>query len=170
MTGFINWTLGQERQVMRALILAATILGILACANAAKAGPSTTPRELASLDTAAVSDEATPETEDQIGLTRITRREVQRRLITLGFDTRVSGKFEESTRAAIARWQEERGYPKTGFLNTAQHTALLESGSAGEAGKSNDQDHHRHGARAHRPRGIGGPIGAIGGAIGGLFR
>jgi peptidoglycan hydrolase-like protein with peptidoglycan-binding domain len=156
---------------MRALILAATILGILASANAAKAGPSTTPRELASLDTAAVSDEATLETEDQIGLTRIMRREVQRRLNTLGFDTKVNGKFEKSTRAAIARWQEERGYPKTGFLNTAQHTALLEeSGAAREAGKSNYQDHHRHGGRAHRPRGIGGPIGAIGGAIGGLFR
>ena len=72
---------------MRALILAATILGILACANTAKAGPSTTPRELASLDTAAVSDEATLQAEDQIGLTRITRREVQRQLNTLGFNT-----------------------------------------------------------------------------------
>jgi peptidoglycan hydrolase-like protein with peptidoglycan-binding domain len=155
---------------MRALILAATILGILGSANAAKAGLSTSPRELASVDTA-VSDEATQETEDQIGLTRITRHEVQRRLTALGFDTRVNGKFEDSTRAAITRWQEERGYPKTGFLNTAQHTALLEeSGSAMEAGKSDYQDHHRNGGRGHRPRGIGGPIGAIGGAIGGLFR
>jgi hypothetical protein len=73
---------------MRALILAATILGILASANAAKAGLSNTPREVASVDTATVSDEATQETEDQIGLTRITRREVQRRLTTLGFDTK----------------------------------------------------------------------------------
>jgi hypothetical protein len=73
---------------MRALLLAATILGILASANAAKAGLSNTPREVASVDTATVSDEATQETEDQIGLTRITRREVQRRLTTLGFDTK----------------------------------------------------------------------------------
>jgi peptidoglycan hydrolase-like protein with peptidoglycan-binding domain len=153
---------------MRALILAATILGILAGANAAKAGLSATPREVASVDTATVSDEATQETEDQIGLTRITRREVQRRLTTLGFDTKVNGKFEESTRAAITRWQEEHGYPKTGFLNTAQHTALLEEGgSAMEPGKSDYRDHHRNG---DRPHGIGGPIGAIGGAIGGLFR
>jgi peptidoglycan hydrolase-like protein with peptidoglycan-binding domain len=156
---------------MRGLILAATILGILASADAAKAGPSTTPRELVSVDMATVSDEATEETEDQLGLTRTARREVQRRLTTLGFDTRANGRFEESTRAAISRWQEERGYPKTGFLNTVQHMALLEeSGSAMEAGKSDDQDHHRNGGRAHRPRGIGGPIGAIGGAIGGLFR
>ncbi len=155
---------------MRVLILAATILGILASANAAKAGLSTTPRELASIDTATISDEATQETESQIGLTRTTRREVQRRLATLGFDTKVNGKFDEPTRAAITRWQEERGYPKSGFLNTTQHMALLEeSGSAMEAGKSDYQDHHRNGGSAHRPRGIGGPIGAIGGAIGGLF-
>ena len=149
---------------MRALILAATILGILASANATKAGPSSTPRELPSLDTATVSDEATLETEDQIGLTKKTRRGIQRRLIALGFRTKINGKFEESTRGAIADWQEERGYPKTGFLNTAQHTALLkEIGTAKEG-------HHRHGRRAHRRRGIGGPIGAISGAIGGLFR
>jgi Putative peptidoglycan binding domain len=149
---------------MRALILTATILGILASSHAVKAGPSSTPRELASLDSSAVFDEATLETEDQIGLTKRMRRNVQRRLLTLGFRTKVNGKFEESTRAAIAGWQEERGYPKTGFLNTAQHTALLEeSGGARE-------DHHRHGGRGHRHRGIGGPIGAIGGAIGGLFR
>jgi Putative peptidoglycan binding domain len=155
---------------MRVLILAATILGILVSANAAEAGLSAAPRELASLDTATVSDEATQETEDQIGLTKITRREVQRRLTALGYGTRINGKFEEPTRAAIARWQEERGYPKTGFLNTAQHMALLEeSGSAMQASKLDHQDHHRSGGSAHRPRGIGGPIGAIGGAIGGLF-
>ena len=156
---------------MRALILAAIILGILTSANAARAGLSTTPREVASADTASVTDEATQENENQIGLTKATRREVQRRLARLGFETRINGRFDESTRAAITRWQEEHGYPKTGFLNTAQHTALLEeSGAAIEAGKSDNHDHHRSGGRAHRSRGIGGPIGAIGGAIGGLFR
>jgi hypothetical protein len=55
---------------MRALILTATILGILASSHAVKAGPSSTPRELASLDSSAVFDEATLETEDQIGLTK----------------------------------------------------------------------------------------------------
>src|ERR1700733_2468988 len=149
---------------MRALILTATILGILASSHAVKAGPSSTPRELASLDSSAVFDEATLETEDQIGLTKRMRRNVQRRLTALGVRTRGDGKFEESTRAVIASWQEERGYPKSGFLNTAQHTALLE-----ESGPAKE-DHHRHGGRAHRRHGIGGPIGAIGGAIGGLFR
>jgi hypothetical protein len=149
---------------MRALILAVTIVGILGSPHGTAAGPSNAPRQLASLDTTAVSDEATQEAEDQIGLTKKARREIQRRLIALGFRTKVNGKFEESTRAAIAGWQEERGYPKTGFLNTAQHTALIEESVPARA------EHHRHGGRAHRRRGIGGPIGAIGGAIGGLFR
>ena len=149
---------------MRVLILTATILGILASTNAIKAGPSSAPRELASLDNSAVFDEATLETEDQIGLTKRMRRNVQRRLTGLGFRTKVNGKFDEPTRAAIAGWQEERGYPKTGFLNTAQHTALLEESGPAREG------HHRHGGRGHRRRWIGGPIGAIGGAIGGLFR
>ena len=156
---------------MRALILGLSVLAVVASANAATAGLSTTPREVASIDTATLPDEATQETEDQIGLTKATRREVQRRLTKLGFDTKIDGKFDESTRAAITRWQEEHGYPKTGFLNTTQHTTLLdESGAAIETSKSDHQDHRRGGGRAHHPRGIGGPIGAIGGAIGGLFR
>ena len=70
--------------------------------------------------------EATQETEDQIGLDKGKRRDVQRRLTGLGFDTKVSGRFDEfSTRAIIIRWQAVRGYPKTGFLNTAQYQALL---------------------------------------------
>jgi hypothetical protein len=45
---------------MRALILAAAVLGVLASANAAHAGLSTTLRELsASVDPVTVSDEAT---------------------------------------------------------------------------------------------------------------
>lgn len=157
---------------MRALILAAAVLAVLANANTAKAGMSTTVREVsASVDTATVPDEATQETEDQIGLTRATRREVQHRLAKLGFETRVNGKFDKSTRASITRWQETHDYPQTGYLNTVQHTALLnESVAATETGKSDDDDHaDRHGGRARHSRGPGGPIGAIGGLVGGLF-
>mgnify|MGYP001796565715 CR=1 FL=1 len=54
---------------MRVFILAFSILGILISANVAKAGPSTTDRDmLASVDPAAFADEATQETEDQTGL------------------------------------------------------------------------------------------------------
>jgi hypothetical protein len=77
---------------MRALILGLSVLAIVASADVARAGLSTAPRQVASIDTATVPD------------------------------------------------------------------------------KSDPQDRHRGGGRAHHARGIGGPIGAIGGAIGGLFR
>jgi peptidoglycan hydrolase-like protein with peptidoglycan-binding domain len=149
---------------MRALILVLSILAIVDSAHIAKAGLSSTPREtLAPADTAIAADEATQETEDQIGLTKAKRREVQRGLTRLGFDTKVNGKFDESTRAVIARWQEEHGYPSTGFLNAAQHKVLMDA--ATEAGKSDHQDRRRAGSRARYSRGVGGPIGAIGGAV-----
>ena len=161
---------------MRVFILALSVLGILVSADAAKAGPSTTIRNLsASVDPATFTDEATQEAEDQIGLDKGKRRDVQRRLTGLGFDTKVNGKFDESTRAVITRWQAARGYPKTGFLDTLQHQALLtESVSAAQASSSDksDDDHlarRRGGGGAHHSRGGGGPGGLIGGMVGGLF-
>ena len=161
---------------MRVLILALSVLGILVSADAAKAGPSTTNPDLsASIEPTAFTDEATQETEDQIGLDKEKRRDVQRRLTGLGFDTKVNGRFDESTRAVITRWQAARGYPKTGFLDTLQHQALLtESVSAAQANSSDksDDDHlarRRGGGGAHHNRGGGGPGGLIGGMVGGLF-
>jgi peptidoglycan hydrolase-like protein with peptidoglycan-binding domain len=163
---------------MRVLILALSVLGILVSADVAKANPSTTTRNLsASVDSATFTDEATQETEDQIGLDRRKRRDVQRWLTGLGFDTRVNGKFDGSTRAVITRWQGARGYPKTGFLNTLQHEALLtETVAAAHASSSSsdqsDDDHpaRRHGGGgAHHHRSGVGPGGLIGGMMGGLF-
>src|SRR6266480_5009589 len=97
---------------MRVLVLALSVLGILVSADAAKAGLSTSTRNLsASVDPATFTDEATPETEDQIGLDKGKRRAVQRGLTRLGFDTRVNGKFDEPTRAAITRWQGHAAIP-----------------------------------------------------------
>jgi Putative peptidoglycan binding domain len=164
---------------MRVWILALSVLGILVIAAAAKASPSTTIRDLsASVDPATFTEQATQETEDQIGLDKGKRRVVQRGLTGLGFDTKVNGKFDESTRAVITRWQGARGYPKTGFLNTLQHKALqTEFVSAAHASSSSsdksDDDHlaRRGGGAAHRHRsgGGGGPGGLIGGMMGGLF-
>jgi Putative peptidoglycan binding domain len=160
------------------VLMLASVLGILVSADAAKAGPSTTPRELvASVDPATFADEATQETEDRIGLDKRKRRDVQRGLTRLGFDTKVNGKFDESTRAVIARWQGARDYPRTGFLNTEQHKALLtETVSTAQASSSSsdkpDDDrltHRRGGGGAHHQRGGGGPGGLIGGVVGGLF-
>jgi peptidoglycan hydrolase-like protein with peptidoglycan-binding domain len=161
---------------MRVLILALSVLGILVSANA-KAGPSTTPRDqMASVDPTASADETTQQTEDQIGLDKRKRRDVQRRLTGLGFDTKVNGKFDESTRAVIARWQAARGYLRSGFLNTLQHQALLtESVSAAHASFSSgdksgdDRQARRRGGSAARHHRSGGPGGLIGGVVGGLF-
>src|SRR6476660_3330000 len=160
---------------MRVLILALSVLGILVSADAAKAGPSTTTRDLsASVDPAIFADEATQQTEDQIGLDKGKRRDVQRRLTRLGFDTKVNGRFDKSTRAVITRLQAARGYPKTGFLDTMQHQALLTE-SASEARASldssdksvDDRPARRRGGGHHRSG--GGPGGLIGGVVGGLF-
>ena len=153
---------------MRAWILVLFILGILASAHSAQAGLSTSPRDLpaTSVDTSAVTDETSQQSEDQLRLTRAKRRDVQRRLTKLGFDTRANGKFDQGTRDAISRWQEQHGYPRTGFLNTAQHQALLSESAATDDGKTADHDRHR--GRRHS-RGIGGPIGAIGHVVGGIL-
>lgn len=77
------------------------------------------------IDPATFKDEANQTTEDQIGLDKNKRRDVQRRLTGLGFDTKITGQFDQGTRAVITRWQTARGYPASGYLNTLQHKALL---------------------------------------------
>jgi len=164
---------------MRVSILALSFLAVLVSTNLAKAGPSTTSRDVsASADPAIFTDEATQEAEDRIGLDKGKRRDVQRRLTRLGFDTKVNGKFDAPTRAVITRWQSARGYPKTGFLNTPQHQALRsESVSTAQASlrngdKADDASpaRRRGGGSARHSRNGGGPIRAIGGVVGGLFR
>jgi peptidoglycan hydrolase-like protein with peptidoglycan-binding domain len=173
--------------IIRALILTLSILAIIDSAHSAKAGMSSTPREWSvPADTAIAAGEATQQTEEQIGLTKAKRRNVQRRLTRLGFETKANGTFDEQTRAAISRWQEENSYPSTGFLNTGQHKALTDA--AKQAAKADRKDRRRAGNRTRHARGGGGPVGAIGGvargvggavrgvgrgvgsAVGGLFR
>ncbi|NOJ50354.1 caspase family protein [Bradyrhizobium archetypum] len=79
----------------------------------------------AGIDPATFKEEANQTTEDQIGLDKGQRRDVQRRLTGLGFDTKITGQFDAPTRAVITRWQAARGYPKSGYLNKLQHKALL---------------------------------------------
>jgi peptidoglycan hydrolase-like protein with peptidoglycan-binding domain len=144
-------------------------------------GPSTTTRNLTTgVDPATFTADSNQTTEDQIGLDKGQRRDVQRRLTGLGFDIKANGKFDEDTRAVISRWQSARGYPKTGYLNKLQHKALLtEIVSATQTSSSDDSDDHpaRHrssgggGGRHYRGGGGGGgPGGFIGGVMGGLFR
>src|SRR6202171_5791333 len=144
-------------------------------------GPSTATRNLTTrIDPPTFPNEATQVTEDQISLDKGQRRDVQRRLTGLGFDTRVTGKFDEQTRAVITRWQAARGYPSTGFLNKLQHKALSgEIVAATQTSSSDDSDYRpsrRHhagggggGGRHYRGGGGGGgPGGLLGGMVGGL--
>jgi peptidoglycan hydrolase-like protein with peptidoglycan-binding domain len=113
---------------------------------------------------------------------------VQRRLTGLGFDTKVTGVFNDDTRTVIKRWQAARGYPVTGYLNGLQHKALLGEIVSASSGRDDDSggggggggESRRHssggggggggGGRPYRGGGGGGPPNIIGGVIGGMFR
>jgi peptidoglycan hydrolase-like protein with peptidoglycan-binding domain len=126
-------------------------------------GPSTTTRNLtAGIDPATFTEDASQVTEDQIGLDKGQRRDVQRRLTGLGFDTKVNGKFDDDTRTVIRRWQTARGYPATGFFNKLQHKALLTEIVA-TATTSGDGDEERSSRRAARHSGGGGGGASAGG-------
>jgi len=165
----------------------------LARIAAIESGPSTTTRNLtAGVEPATFTEEASQTTEDQIGLDKGQRRDVQRRLTGLGFDTKVTGKFEPETRAVISRWQAARGYPKSGFLNKFQHKALLSEIVATTSAGTGDESDGRPARRAQRS--IAGPApapapapapvhrsapdpagaafigGVMGGMLGGAFR
>jgi hypothetical protein len=147
-------------------------------------GPSTATRNLTSgsgIDPATFTEEASQISEDQLGLDRSQRRDVQRRLTGLGFDIKTNGKFDEAARTVITRWQAARGYPKTGYLNALQHKALQSEilASRVQIAASDDSDaesshsSRRHGGGGggrHYHRGGGGPGAFFGGMMGGLFR
>src|ERR1700676_5524233 len=132
-------------------------------------GPSTTTRNLTTgIDPATFTEEANQTTEDQIGLEKGQRRDVQRRLTGLGFDTKVTGKFDDDTRSVIRRWQSARGYPSSGYLNKLQHKALLTeivatttTSSSDESGSSDRparrERHSGGGGGGGGRRGGGGP-------------
>jgi Caspase domain/Putative peptidoglycan binding domain len=87
---------------------------------------ATAPRNaMPGVDKAVFTEQASQLTEDKIGLSQAKRRDVQRRLNALGFDTKASGSFDAGTRGVITRWQAARGYPTSGYLNKVQHVALL---------------------------------------------
>jgi hypothetical protein len=89
-------------------------------------GPSTGTRTVAAnVDPATFTEEASQLTEDQIGLDKTQRRDIQRRLTGLGFDTNPTGTFDDDTRTIVKRWQAARGYPVSGYFNKLQHKALL---------------------------------------------
>lgn len=73
-------------------------------------------------ETATIDD---PVEERLLSLTYQERREVQRRLSTLGYRTgTVDGVFGANTRRALASWQQDEGLRVTGYLTADQVRAL----------------------------------------------
>lgn len=148
-------------------------------------GPSTATRNLnAGVDPATFTETSSQLTEDQIGLDKGQRRDVQRRLSGLGFDTKVTGVFDGDTRNVIKRWQAARGYPVSGYLNKLQHKAMLSEivatapATASEdspkpARRANSAPAQQSSGGGHRGGGDAGAAfvgGVVGGMMGGMFR
>jgi hypothetical protein len=139
-------------------------------------GPSTTTRNLtAGVDPSTFTETADQVSEDQIGLDRNQRRDVQRRLTGLGFDVKATGKFDDETRSVIRRWQAARGYPATGFLNKLQHKAMQSEIVSTRIASDESDDtpaRRRSSSGGHRSQGGGmsGPGALFGHMMGGMFR
>jgi hypothetical protein len=72
--------------------------------------------------------ESSAEIEAMLGLAPAKRREIQERLSRLGFyNGEPTGDFDDATRDAIKRWQADRSYPASGYLNEMQVVVLLAS-------------------------------------------
>jgi peptidoglycan hydrolase-like protein with peptidoglycan-binding domain len=148
--------------------------------------PDATRNLTTGVDPATFKEEADQTTEDQIGLDKGQRRDVQRRLTGLGFDTKATGQFDQATRGVITRWQAARGYPKSGYLNKLQHKALLSEivaaapptassdeerpkrrATSGGQAQSQPQPQRQHNNSGPDPAGAGR---FIGGVVGGMLR
>lgn len=69
---------------------------------------------------------ASSASESELDLGKTDKKILVIKLSSLGFATRsLSAEFDAATRIALAKWQEARGYPVTGFLNKFQYEALL---------------------------------------------
>ncbi len=150
--------------------------------------PDATRNLTTGVDPATFKEEANQTTEDQIGLNKGQRRDVQRRLTGLGFDTKATGQFDQSTRGVITRWQAARGYPTSGYLNKLQHKALLSEIVAVAPTASSDEERPKRRATSsgqaqsqpqqappqrHYNNSGPDPAGAgrfIGGVVGGMLR
>lgn len=74
---------------------------------------------------------ATEENEDLLELSRADKRNIQRRLVLAGYNTRgVDGVFGKGSRAAISAWQGDGGIPVSSYLNVDQIAMLNEQTEA----------------------------------------
>jgi peptidoglycan hydrolase-like protein with peptidoglycan-binding domain len=98
----------------------------------------------------------TQATEDQIGLTKILGRDVQRQLTALGLDTNLTGMFDGATRAVIKRWQAAHDYIVTGFLSDSQYRTLMAGASPSSSSSTADASDDRPSRKTYRTASAGG--------------
>lgn len=95
-------------------------------ASLEKADPPKTKVKTFQPDPAIMTTAASSASEDELSLGKTDKKILVIKLSSLGFATRsTSAEFDAPTRIALAKWQEARGYPVTGFLNKLQYDALL---------------------------------------------
>ncbi|MGI9390428.1 MAG: peptidoglycan-binding protein [Boseongicola sp.] len=100
--------------------------------------------------------------EQALDLNRSQRREIQRSLSLLEFNTRgIDGIFGRGTRAAIGAWQEANSFEKTGFLTRQQITRLSEQAERRAAALEAEAERRRQDQLA-RDRAFWAETGAVG--------
>lgn len=100
--------------------------------------------------------------EQALDLNRGQRREIQRSLSLLEFNTRgIDGIFGRGTRAAIGAWQAANGFQKTGFMTREQVTRLGEQAERRAAALEAEAESRRQEQLA-RDRAFWAETGAIG--------
>lgn len=83
-------------------------------------------RQIRARERDASRNEAARQEEDALNLNPITRRLIEQRLASAGFDPGPQdGIFEDRTRQALRRYQRSRGLPETGYLNEDVVVRLL---------------------------------------------
>lgn len=107
--------------------------------------------------------EASPErTEQALDLNREQRREIQRDLSLLGYNTRgIDGIFGRGTRAAIHAWQEANGLEATGFL-TGDQIARLDAQAERRAAELEEEAERRRQEQLAADRAFWAETGAVG--------
>lgn len=104
--------------------------------------------------------------EKALKLSRSARREIQRDLQLLGFNTRgIDGLFGRGTRGAISAWQKRNGLAQTSFL-TADQVARIDAQAAKRAAELEEEARRKQEQQARADRGFWEETGKAGDAPG----